>query len=70
VTYREDAQAALRAGLNADLGDPNPYNPSNPTLAKVWMRGYQTMLTIRCAATPAMQTYLRARSDDGRLGRI
>jgi hypothetical protein len=63
VTFRDDAVRALRAGQNADIGDPNPYNPSNPTLAKVWMRGFRTNLTIRCAATPAMQTYLRARAE-------
>jgi hypothetical protein len=63
VTFRDDAVRALRAGQNADIGDANPYNPSNPTLAKVWMRGFETMLTIRAAATPAMQTYLRARAE-------
>lgn len=61
MSYREDAEAALRAGQNADVGDPNPYNPSNPTLAKVWLRGYRTMLAIRAAATPAMQEYLAGR---------
>ena len=59
MTYREDAEAALRAGQNAEIGDANPYNGTSLALAKCWQRGYQTMLTIRTAATPAMQDYLR-----------
>ncbi len=61
MTLREDAERALRAGHNAEPGAPNPYNPDNPLLARVWMKGYQTMLTIRSASTPAMQQYLQSR---------
>lgn len=63
MTFREDAEAALRAGQNADIGDLNPYNPDNPLLARIWMRGFETMLTIRTAATPAMQAYLAGRTE-------
>lgn len=63
MTFREDAEAALRAGQNAEIGDPNPYNGQSLALAKCWQRGYQTMLTIRSAATPAYQEYLQGRSD-------
>ncbi|MCV7226066.1 ribosome modulation factor [Mycolicibacterium komossense] len=63
MTYREDAEAALRAGQNAELGDANPYNGKSPALAKLWQRGYQTMLKTRAAATPAMQEYLQGRPE-------
>lgn len=59
MTYREDAEAALSAGQNAEIGDPNPYNGTSPALAKLWQRGYKTMLTIRSSATPARQEFLR-----------
>ena len=39
VTYRQDAVAALRAGQNAEIGDPNPYNGKSIALAKYWQRG-------------------------------
>lgn len=60
MSKRDEYVAALRAGQNADIYDPNPYR-GQLLLAQLWMRGYRTMLTIRCAATPAMQTYLRGR---------
>lgn len=63
MTFKDDAVAALRAGHNADIHDRNPYNPDNPLLARIWMKGFETMLTIRSAATPAMQRYLAARAD-------
>ena len=59
VTYREDALAALRSGQNAEIGDANPYNGTSRAFAQLWQDGYKTMLTIRTAATPAMQEYLR-----------
>ncbi|ULE32575.1 ribosome modulation factor [Mycobacterium sp. IDR2000157661] len=65
MTFREDAVAALRAGQNAEIGDMNPYRGKSLALAKCWQRGYQTMLTIRTAATPARQKYLRARARAG-----
>lgn len=63
MSYREDAEAALRAGQNAEIGDPNPYRGESLALAKLWQRGYQTMLTIRSAATPARQEYLQNRTE-------
>lgn len=63
MTFREDAEAALRAGQNAEIGDANPYNGKSLALAKCWQRGYQTMLTIRTAATPARQEYLHGRPE-------
>lgn len=64
MTFREDAEAALRAGQNAEVGDPNPYAGGDSlALAKCWQRGYQTMLTIRTAATPARQEYLQSRTE-------
>lgn len=65
MSKRAEYVAALRAGQNADIGDPNPYNDGGKSLAlaQCWQRGYQTMLTIRTAATPAMQTYLKFRSE-------
>lgn len=62
MTSREEAEAALRAGQNAEIGDPNPYNGGSLVLAKLWQRGYSTMLTIRTAATPARQKYLENRA--------
>lgn len=53
---------AMREGWNSGLDDENPYAGGDSlALAKCWMRGHKTMLTIRSAATPAMQKYLRAR---------
>jgi hypothetical protein len=62
VSFREDAIRALRAGQNAEIGDANPYNGESLALAKCWQRGYKTMLTVRTAATPARQEYLRGRA--------
>jgi hypothetical protein len=62
VTFRERAEAALREGWNSAIGDRNPYAGGDSlALAKCWMRGHMTMLTIRSAATPAMQRYLQGR---------
>lgn len=63
MTYREDAEAALRAGQNAEIGDANPYRGQSVALAKLWQRGYRTMLTVRAASTPAMQQYLQGRAE-------
>lgn len=54
---------STRAGYDAELGDPNPYKGTSLALAKCWRRGYEAMLTIRAAGTPAMQQYLAARVD-------
>ena len=61
VSFREKAVEAIRAGQNAEIGDPNPYNGQSLALAKCWQTGYRTMLTIRTAAMPARQHYLAAR---------
>ena len=62
MTFRERAEKAMRAGWNSTVGDRNPYaGATSLALAKCWMRGHMTMLTIRSAATPAMQKYLRGR---------
>ncbi|WP_428365621.1 ribosome modulation factor [Mycolicibacterium sp.] len=52
----------MRAGQNAEIGDPNPYRGQRLALARCWLRGYITMLTIRTASTPARQRYLAARA--------
>jgi hypothetical protein len=66
VTFREDAEAALRAGQDAEIGDRNPYNDGQSlALAACWRRGYMTMLTIRTAATSAVQLYLPSHSAAG-----
>lgn len=57
MTFREDAIAALRAVQNADVGDANPYAGKSRAMAHLWHRGYTTMLTVRNAATRAMQRY-------------
>lgn len=64
VSKRAEYVAAIRAGQNAEIGDANPYNDGGKSLAlaQCWQSGYQTMLTIRTAATPAMQEYLAARA--------
>lgn len=62
MTFKDDAIAALTAGQNAEIGDPNPYNPGRLMLAQCCVRGYNTMLTIRFAGTPAMQQYLQGRA--------
>ncbi|MCV7176137.1 ribosome modulation factor [Mycolicibacterium sphagni] len=59
---RQESTRALLAGQNAEIGDQNPYRGKFLALAACWRRGYQTMLTIRSAATPAMQQYLQGRA--------
>ena len=56
---------ALYEGSLADPGDRNPYGDQSLVLAKLWMRGYQRMLSVRVNSGPAMQRYLRARSVAG-----
>jgi hypothetical protein len=59
------ALAALREGQNAAVGDANPYNGKSETLAKCWLRGYRTMLTIRTATSPARQVFLSGGAPTG-----
>lgn len=64
MTFRDDAEEALRAGQNAQIGDANPYaGGKSLALAKCWQRGYMTMLTVRSAATPARQEFLADRGE-------
>ena len=65
MTFRDQAVEALRAGQNAAIGDVNPYGEDQPLLARIWARGFGTMLTIRAAATPARQAFLRGSTDSG-----
>ena len=58
MAHRGGVHADEHAGQNAEIGDANPYAGKSLALAKCWQRGYQTMLTIRTAATPAMQAFL------------
>lgn len=60
MTFREDAEKALRAGQNASAGDPNPYGDDQPLLRRVWFRGHMTALEIAVAASPARQAFLSA----------
>ncbi|WP_428339985.1 ribosome modulation factor [Mycobacterium sp.] len=60
MSKRAEYTYALYAGRLADPGDRNPYAGQSLVLAKLWQRGYGTMLTIRTAATPAMRRYLAA----------
>lgn len=53
---------ALYSGSLAEPGDPNPYADSDSlVLPKLWMRGYQRMLSVRVETGPAMQAYRRGR---------
>jgi hypothetical protein len=61
VSFKDDAIRALREGQNAEPDAVNPYSGESLLLAKVWMRGYMTMLTIRTNSGPAMQRYLAGR---------
>ncbi|WP_304113644.1 hypothetical protein [Mycolicibacterium bacteremicum] len=61
MTFKAEAIGAMRAGHNADIGDPNPY-PAGSLLARIWAQGYSTMAIVRVASTPAMQKYLADRA--------
>ncbi|MGN7780479.1 ribosome modulation factor [Mycolicibacterium sp. 22603] len=55
MTNREEYTFALYAGSVADPGDRNPYAGRSLVLAKLRMRGYRRMLSIRIDTGPAMQ---------------
>ncbi|WP_458316190.1 ribosome modulation factor [Mycolicibacterium brisbanense] len=61
MTKRAEYMFALYSGSLAELGDRNPYAGGSLVLAKLWMRGYMRMLSVRINSGPAMQTYLAAR---------
>ncbi|RDH75501.1 hypothetical protein DVS77_26235 [Mycolicibacterium moriokaense] len=53
---------ALYEGCLADPGDRNPYAGRSLVLAKLWMRGYCRMLSVRINTGSAMRKYLAARA--------
>ena len=53
---------ALYAGALAEPGDRNPYNGKSLVLAKLWLRGYMRMLSVRIETGPAMKAYLAGRA--------
>lgn len=57
MSKRAEYMFALYAGSLAEPGDPNPYAGRSPILAKLWMRGYMRMLSVRIERGPAMQRY-------------
>lgn len=61
MTLRQEATRALYEGSLADVGDANPYAGRSLVLAKLWMRGYRRMLSVRVSSGPAMQRYIAAR---------
>jgi hypothetical protein len=54
---------ALYSGSLAEPGDRNPYNGDSLVLAKLWMRGYMRMMSVRVNSGPAMARYLGDRHD-------
>jgi len=58
---RQEATRALYEGSLADVGDANPYAGRSLVLAKLWMRGYRRMLSVRVNTGPAMARYLEPR---------
>lgn len=59
-----DKQAVIRAwraGRAAELRAPNPYYGQG-LLARMWMRGYKTMLADRLFRSPARQRFLAAQA--------
>lgn len=61
VTKRAEYVFALYSGRVADPRDRNPYSGRSLVLAKLWMRGYMRMLSVRIETGPAMQAYRAAR---------
>lgn len=59
---RQEATCALYEGSLADVGDANPYAGRSLVLAKLWMRGYRRMLSVRINSGPPMQKYFPARA--------
>lgn len=67
MTTRQEATRALYEGSVAEPGAANPYAGRSLVLAKLWMRGYRRMLSVRVSSGPAMQRYLAARGAAERL---
>lgn len=63
MTKRAHYMFALYEGSLAEPGDCNPYAEQSLVLAKLWMRGYMRMLSVRINGAPAMQAYLAGRAE-------
>ncbi|HKO53601.1 MAG TPA: hypothetical protein VJV79_38095 [Polyangiaceae bacterium] len=61
MTKRAEYTFALYSGSLAEPGDANPYRDRSLVLAKLWMRGYRRMLSVRIETGPAMQRYRQGR---------
>ena len=60
----DDYRRALDEGRNARPGDRNPYEGGGSlAMAKLWLRGYQSMLKQQFWEQPSQQPYLQARTD-------
>lgn len=59
---RDDATRALAEGRAAQVGARNPYTGKSLALAKMWMRGYESMLLQRWYTSPHRQPYMNARA--------
>ncbi|WP_443677438.1 ribosome modulation factor [Mycobacterium intracellulare] len=57
---RREATRALYEGSLAEPGDRNPYAGRSLVLAKLWMRGYRRMLSVRINSGPAMTRHRQA----------
>jgi hypothetical protein len=57
MSKRAEYIYALYSGSVADPGDRNPYGERSLVLAKLWMRGYRRMLSVRVETGPTMQPY-------------
>ncbi|AEL19664.1 hypothetical protein PBI_KRATIO_8 [Mycobacterium phage Kratio] len=53
--------AARQEGRAAQPGDTNPYAGTG-LLARMWLRGYRTMLLDRLNKSPARQAFLAAQA--------
>lgn len=62
MSKRAQYISALYEGSLAEPGDRNPYAGRSLVLAKLWMRGYLRMLSVRIETGPAMQIYRAARA--------
>lgn len=65
MTVRDVYVMALEDGRRAEPGDANPYAGQSPALAKLWLRGYQSMLKQRFHEAPSQQALASARARAG-----
>ncbi|MBB2992836.1 hypothetical protein FHR72_004341 [Mycolicibacterium iranicum] len=64
MSKRAEYIYALYEGSLAEPGDRNPYAGDSLILAKLWLRGYQRMLSVRIDTGPAMQRYRAAQAEE------